>query len=172
MPTASAAPSAAPDTGDGARSSHGGTALKLAEDGQPATYVVRLKDPSAAAYTGGIAGLAPTAPKDGEKLDATSEPVKKYEDYLLDQQAEVVSAAQAEIGRAPQIEFRYTRALNGFATELSVEEARAVAQLPDVAAVTVDQIRELQTDVGPEWIGAPAIWGEATGVPGEIEGSL
>ena len=171
MPTASAAPSSAPtDPGGGSRG--GDAVLKLAADGRPATYVVRLEDPAVAAYTGGIDGLAPTSPPDGARIDALSAPVQRYEDYLLTQQAEVTAAAESEIGRSPQIAFRYTQALNGFATELTVEEARAVAGLPGVAAVTVDEILHLQTDVGPEWIGAPAIWGEPTAVPGEIDGSL
>ncbi|WP_298462196.1 S8 family peptidase [uncultured Cellulomonas sp.] len=165
-----ALPTVSPDGGGAARSD---ALLRLADDGEPALYIVRLDAPAVATYDGGIAGLAPTRVADGEQLDAQSAPVRRYEDYLLAQQAEVVEAAQQEIGRAPRVAYQYTHALNGFATELTVDEAKAVAQLPDVAAVTVDQLRQLQTDVGPEWIGAPALWGQPTdGIPAEIDGSV
>lgn len=174
VPGASAAPPGSGSDPAAARATttDGGALLRLAEGGAPALYIVRLESPPVASYDGGIQGLAPTKVDGGQQLDADAAPVMAYEEYLLTQQAEVVSAAAAEIDRAPALEYQYTHALNGFATELSTDEARAIAQLPGVASVTPDELRQLQTDVGPEWIGAPTIWGQETGQPAELEGSV
>lgn len=64
----------------------------------------------------------------------------------------------------------YHHALNGIAIELTHEEANQIAQLPQVRRLQPSSIRQPLTDVGPEWIGAPAIWdGTATGsAPGNM----
>jgi hypothetical protein len=54
---------------------------------------------------------------------------------------------------------------------LTPEEAQIVAQLSGVVDVRKDRIYELDTDAGPQWIGASSIWdGSATGGAGENRG--
>lgn len=61
------------------------------------------------------------------------------------------------------VKYHYKNVLNAVAVELSAEEAAAVAELPDVAAVYPDQIRQIDTDASVDLIGAPAIWNGDTG---------
>src|SRR5690625_86590 len=130
-------------------------------------YVSHLADPAAAACSGGIERLQATRPGSGERLNPTAAPVRRYVAHLEAEQADLRQEIAAEIGRAPAVDFTYTYALNGLALRLTADEAAAVAQLPEVTSVVVDVQRELLTDNGTAWVGAPAVWdGTATGVEG------
>ncbi|SDS11155.1 S8 family serine peptidase [Jiangella sp. DSM 45060] len=143
-----------------------GVALRLGTAAAPELYIVQLDQPAVPAYDGGIDGLAATGPqaRGAEPLDADSRAAQAYAGHLEEEQAELVARIDDEIGRAPEVAFTYTYALNGIAVELTKDEALAVAELPGVTSVTVDVERELHTDVGPEWIGAPALW-DGSGTP-------
>jgi subtilisin family serine protease len=68
------------------------------------------------------------------------------------------------VGRSVSVPFRYRYAYNGFAVELTDTEANVLRGLSGVANVRQDYTRELLTDVGPAWIGAPSVWsGASTG---------
>jgi uncharacterized repeat protein (TIGR01451 family) len=123
-------------------------------------YIVRLADAPIATYEGGVDGLAPTSPKANGKtrLDTKSKAVKDYEKYLRQQQKEVLGHAGKALGRAVSSEFQYQHAFNGFAVELTVDEAKAMRTLEGVASVQRERMEQPLTDVGPVWIGAPGIW--------------
>ncbi|MEJ5946236.1 hypothetical protein WDZ17_13135 [Pseudokineococcus basanitobsidens] len=59
-------------------------------------YVVTLVQEPAATYEGGVAGLAATAPADGEKIDGDSREVRRYQRFLQREQDEVAEAADAD----------------------------------------------------------------------------
>lgn len=143
-----------------------GVALRLGTAAAPELYVVQLDQPAVPAYDGGIDGLPATGPdaRGAAPLDADSRAVRAYAGHLEETQAELVARIDDEIGRTPDVAYTYTYALNGVAVELTRDEALAVAELPGVTSVTVDQQLELHTDVGPEWIGAPALW-DGSGTP-------
>ncbi|WP_069110503.1 S8 family serine peptidase [Jiangella alba] len=126
-----------------------GVALRLGTAAAPELYIVQLDQPAVPAQEGG---------------DIGSRAAQAYAGHLEEAQAELVTRIDDEIGRAPEVAFTYTYALNGIAVELTKDEALAVAELPGVTSVTVDVERELHTDVGPEWIGAPALW-DGSGTP-------
>ncbi|MEX0673464.1 MAG: S8 family serine peptidase [Gaiellaceae bacterium] len=143
------------------------------------TYIVQLADPPLASYTGGIAGLAATNPAArGEvKLDATSPASKAYLAHLDSRRQGVLAAMKVALSRDVAAQFTYRYAYNGFAAALSESEAAAVAKLPGVADVQKDYVRQVQTDVGPTWIGAPTIWsgnggGSATKGEGVVAGII
>jgi subtilisin family serine protease len=69
----------------------------------------------------------------------------------------------AALGRSVAAQFTYRYAFNGFAAGLSESEANVVAGLPGVADVQPNFTREIVTDVGPQWIGAPAVWAGTAG---------
>ncbi len=131
----------------------------------PALYIVRLKDPALASYFGGIPGLAATSPRatGAAKLDPQAPASVAYLDYLKVQHAQALTAVEQTVGRSVEMTFQYLAVLNGFAITLTPQEAVKVAALPAVAAVSRDVERELDTDVGPLHIGAPAIWNGETG---------
>lgn len=143
---------------------------ELAAEDEGGTYIVRLTDAPAATYRGGKDGLAPTAVEatGAAQLDADAEPVQAYRAYLRDRTDAVLEGASTEVGRTLEPTFRYELVYGGFAVELSPAEAAELVLQPGVADVQRDEVYQLETDVGPEWIGAPAIYdGDATGgLPG------
>ncbi|MCL4867620.1 MAG: S8 family serine peptidase [Anaerolineae bacterium] len=129
-------------------------------------YIVQFDEPSLASYMGDIAGLAATSPQaTGErKFDPQSAASQAYAAYLQQQHTQFVSLMNQTLNRSVYVEFDYLYALNGMAVQVSHAEAGQLAGLPGVAAVYGDTLRELDTDVGPLHINAPAIWdGNTTG---------
>jgi subtilisin family serine protease len=129
-------------------------------------HVVLLDESPLAAYRGGAGGLAATAPEvtGAARLDPESPSSVAYREFLRTRQNAVLASAAALLGRSVEAQLRYDTVLNGFATRLSRDEAAAIAQLPGVSRVVEEFERELLTDAGPEWIGAPGIWnGSHTG---------
>ncbi|WP_314324936.1 S8 family serine peptidase [Paenarthrobacter ilicis] len=95
-------------------------------------YMVVLAEKPAATYDGGTAGLAPTKPEEGKKLDANSNEVKQYQSHLQQKQQEV--AKQENI----KIERDFTTAVNGFSANLSADQAINLAKDPKVLLVAPD----------------------------------
>ena len=147
----------------------GSAALNLAPldaDGRR-LYVVRLHEPSLATYEGGIRNLAPTSPRatGASRLDVRAPASQAYLDHLSGRHADVLQALAAEVGRNVEPAFTYLNVLNAMAVNLTPAEARRVAGLPGVRSVNPDRIMELETDVGPALIGAPALW-DGVNLPG------
>lgn len=129
-------------------------------------YIVQLSDPPLASYRGGVPGLAATNPATigATKLDPSSPASKAYLSYLSQQQQAFLTTLAATIGRAPVATISYTYAFNGLFIPLSDDEAGVVAKLAGVKNVEKERMLQLQTDVGPQWIGATSIWdGSAAG---------
>ncbi len=103
-------------------------------DSPTGSYIVVLEESPAAGYGGGVAGLAPTLPEEGEKLDPHSPRVQKYAAYLQKRQDEVAAAAEVE----PATTYQVT--LNGFSAKMSPEAAARVAATDGVRAVYPDEI--------------------------------
>nr|WP_209320105.1 S8 family serine peptidase [Paenarthrobacter nicotinovorans] len=95
-------------------------------------YMVVLAEKPAATYDGGTAGLAPTKPEEGKKLDADSAPVKEYQQHLQTQQQEIASQENITIERD------FTTAVNGFSANLSADQAINLAKDPKVLMVAPD----------------------------------
>ncbi|MHA7280811.1 S8 family peptidase [Arthrobacter sp. MDT2-2] len=95
-------------------------------------YIVVLADKPVATYEGGVQGIAPTKPEQGRKLDAAADNVKKYSEFLETKQQEVAAEENVEIKRT------YTAALNGFAADLSTDQAVQLAKSDEVLLVAPD----------------------------------
>ena len=128
-------------------------------------YIVQLTDPAVPNYEGGIVGLEATSPRvTGEsRLDAQSSAVQAYIAYLHQKQDTFVAEMSSVLDRSVEVVFRYDGALNGLAIEISHEEALQLQWLPEVRAVFADTIQELETDIGPWFLGAPSVWFGYTG---------
>ncbi|WP_199701816.1 S8 family serine peptidase [Jiangella rhizosphaerae] len=111
------------------------------------SYVVVLTEPPAATYEGGVRGLAATAPADGERLRAGDRAVRDYRAHLGERQRELA----AGVGAEPL--YQYTVAVNGFAAELTAEQATQLAADPRVLAVVPDVPRAADTVASPEFLG-------------------
>ncbi|SDS91397.1 S8 family serine peptidase [Jiangella sp. DSM 45060] len=124
------------------------------------SYVVVLTGAPAATYEGGVRGLAATAPGDGERLRAGDRAVREYREHLDERQREVADGVGAE----PR--YRYTVAVNGFAAELSAEQAAELTADPRVLAVVPDVPRAADTVASPEFLGLTGddgVWSQVGG---------
>jgi uncharacterized repeat protein (TIGR01451 family) len=135
-------------------------------------YIVRLADPALASYEGDIADLEATSPRvTGEtKLNVDAPHSRAYLNYLEGQQRQFISQMNSTLGRSVDVPFQYMNVLNALAVEVSHAEAVTLTKLPGVIAVFPDTLHEIETDVGPTLIGAPAIWEGDTGTGVETKG--
>jgi subtilisin family serine protease len=135
--------------------------LKGATEG---IFVIRLDAEPLATYRGGVVGLAPTSPEvtGAPRLDTATVESRAYADYLETAQSTFVARLEKAIGHTADVRFTYKNSTNGLAVWLTPREAALVARMPGVESVRQEVIEQLQTDVGPTWIGAPSLWGGAT----------
>lgn len=134
--------------------------VATAQQADSGLYIVRFSEDSLAMYRGGVAGLAPTNARSlgARKLDARSPASRAYLDFLAQRQTVHLDTIEQHLGRAVEVRHYYRAVLNGVAARIDASEAAAVAQLPGVLSVTKDEVHSLDTDTGPAFIGAPAIW--------------
>lgn len=93
-----------------------------------------------------------------------------YRGTLAQSRARRLAQAEALLGRSLDPLFTYEHASNGVALRLGEDEARTLASIPGVRRVSRDRAYQLQTDKGPAFIGAPAIWNGTAGVASRGEG--
>jgi subtilisin family serine protease len=144
-----------------------------AEESATGLYIVLFDEAPLASYEGDVAGLPATSPRatGAAKLDARSAESRAYLAFLEQVQREHLDLMESALARSIDVVFSYRAAGNGVAVAMDAQEAALVAQLPGVARVRPDQLYPLDTDRGPTWIGAPAIWnGTATGGTGGTKG--
>lgn len=146
-------------------------------EGDPSIYIVQFKDPAVAVYSGGINGLKATSPKatGARFLNVNTPESKNYAQYLAGNQASFEAQCEQAFGRDVAVTHTYKHALNAMAMELTAEEAKEMANMPDVKSVTRERQEVPLTDAGPKWIGAKDIWGgnNLLGIPGTMgEGAV
>ncbi len=149
-----------------------GFKLSLGTGTEPRTYLIRLQDAAVPTYAGDKPGLAPTAPEPGAQLESDSPATRAYVGHLEQAQVEFVQRLERTVGRTVEVPFTYQFAVNGLAAILTPEEAVQIAADPAVASISLDQEREIQTDSGPSWIGADAVWNGMAelGLPENVKG--
>lgn len=130
-------------------------------------HIVRLADPPAAGFDAldqvvdaKSLGLRPTSTQftGAKRFDAQSLDAMRYADYLHRQQDAVLAIAARQFKRALVPQHRYELIANGFAIQLSADEAAAFAKMPGVVGVIADYAQVLHTDASPQWIGADTLW--------------
>lgn len=127
---------------------------------QSNVYIVQLEEPPLATYSGGIKKMAATSNRvtGAKKLNTNSKASKEYKRFLKGMQAKRLKQSEAAVGRSLQVTHDFQVVFNGFAVELEAGEADILRAQPGVVSVTRERFEQIQTDVGPEWINAPAIW--------------
>ena len=98
--------------------------------GATSLYVVQLVQAPVATYGGGVAGYAATKPGKGKKLDAGSNAAQSYAGYLNAKH----NGALEKVGGGDKV-YDYTAVFNGFAAQLTDEQASKLELLKDVAVV-------------------------------------
>jgi subtilisin family serine protease len=104
----------------------------------------------AASVDSALAQLNATKPAPGAKLDARSADVQRYADYLKSTHAAALQTVGADTTKKLH---SYVYALNGFAAQLTPAQAYKLAKQSDVVMVLKDQIRYVQTDSSPAFLG-------------------
>jgi uncharacterized repeat protein (TIGR01451 family) len=148
-----------PEQASPAKALERGTVLELGTGKKAETYIVQLDAPA-----------VPTRANAESRSGARTQSESAYRRDLRAEQADLVSSISRVTDGSATVLRRYTEALNGIAVQLTRAEAEKVAELDGVAAVQVDFERELTTDKGPEWIGAPTIW-DGSNVPAGFAGT-
>ncbi|MBP1694185.1 MAG: peptidase and subtilisin kexin sedolisin, partial [Chloroflexi bacterium] len=133
-------------------------------------YIVQMVQAPVVAYTGGIRGYRATAPARGQKIDPTNPNVVLYVSYLDSRH----NAALAAVGGGRKLyDYRYT--FNGFAAQLSPDQAEAMKQVSGVVTVTRDEMHEMDTSSTPAFLGLDAtggLWEQLGGVGKAGEGII
>jgi subtilisin family serine protease len=136
-------------------------------DSPTGSYIVLLEEEPVANYDGGEAGLAPTKPDEGEKLDTQSEAVEEYSTFLAERQQDVAAETGVETAATYQL------TLNGFSAKMSPEQAAKVAGTDGVIGVYPDEIRHPDAVPSTEFLGlegAGGVWEQVGGVDAAGEG--
>ena len=150
LTSAAAAQPAAPEAQPEAADQPAEAPLAASETG---LYLIRLAEPSLAARATDAAG----------ELDPAAPASRSYLDRLADQQAEVLAAIDEALGRPVEVAYEYRNVLNALAVRVDPAEAARLVELPGVAEVQPDELRQLETDVSHDLIRSAAIWDGAPG---------
>jgi hypothetical protein len=127
-------------------------------------YIVQLAEMPVTAYRGEIAGYKATAPRKGQKIDPLSGDVVSYRAYLEARQ----DRSLASVGGGRKL-YSYGYVFNGFAAELTADQAAKLAAQPGVVSVSKDQIRQYDTATTPAFLGlsGPTGFWQTYGARGE-----
>lgn len=128
-------------------------------------YIILLRDAPVVRYRGSLPGLAATSPAvtGARKLDVKDPASQAYYDYIARRQASFKQVLERSLNRHVAFERVYRWILDGVVVQLTTSEANLVRQVPGVKAVVADEVSYPLTDHGPEWIGAPTMWGSPAG---------
>jgi subtilisin family serine protease len=142
-----------------------GPAAAKAGKGSSKVYIVRMLEPPAVAYDGGIAGLEATRPAKGTKLDPNDRKVVRYAGYLDERHGQVL----ATVGGQKVYDYRF--AFNGFAARMT--PGQAAKALADPGVLTVEKTEEVTMDTAttPAFLGltdpATGLWTAPRNIKGE-----
>ena len=120
--------------------------------GEPGSvYVVVMDGQSVYEYDGGVAGIPATKPAKAKKVNPQAANVQQYVAHLKGRHDAAINLA----GGGKKL-YDYTFGANGFAAVLTSTEAARLTQQPGVLAVMRDQMRTVQTDNSPRFLGLDA----------------
>lgn len=132
-------------------------------------YIIRFKEAPVARYNG--AGDFPAIPRMADnKIDVSSPAVANYVSHLKQQQTNFLNQLSNQLGRQVNSILSYQYATNGMAVYLTSQEAAQVKSFNEIASVNLDRDYTLDTDAGPQLIGADNIWNGAAPASGTAYG--
>lgn len=143
--------------------------------GKSNTYIVVFKEAALASYKGTLPGIgAPERVRDKQgtmRLDAEGDNSQEYVDYLQTRQQQMETRFSLMVGRDVTPRLTMQHALNGMIVDLTESEANAIRRMPDVRLVEENRDVPMDTDLGPQLIGATPVWtGTNPGAPGPFQG--
>ncbi len=105
-----------------------------AQSAQRKPYIVQISAAPAAAYEGGVSGLAATRPSAGQRINVQAPAVQAYLNHVSTKVDGVVAAVPAA-----RVYHRYGVAFSGFAAMLTPAELVKLTKTPGVVAIEADQ---------------------------------
>ena len=125
-------------------------------------YFVVLDDLSLPRYDGHLPGYpAVSTAQDKIKKIATDHP---YAVYLAEKRGAFIDSVADRYDLTLSVEAEFAATFNGFAVELTADQAVQLAQHPAVLHIEEEVIYTPLTDAGPDWVNAPALWQGLTGL--------
>ncbi|KAI3524159.1 hypothetical protein L1887_02811 [Cichorium endivia] len=125
--------------------------------GQAEIYIVTIEGEPVVSYTGGVSGFEATAVEPDETLDVTSDLVSSYSRHLELKHDSLLETLFDE-GTYEKL-YSYKHLINGFAVDLSPEQAETLKQANGVKSVDKDwKVKKLTTHT-PQFLGLPTgVW--------------
>ncbi len=123
-------------------------------------YIVKFGESGLLHYKGEVAGLRATEPAaNGQrKLDIKTQAASAYRDHLANMRSDYMGAITAALSRNADALHDYDVMFHGVALSLTAEEAQRLRSVPGIVSVEPGGTYYLDTDAGPQLIGAPAVW--------------
>lgn len=158
-------------SGNGANAA-AGSATDVRQHG---TYIVVFREAALASYKGTVPGIgAPERVRDEQgtlRLDAQGDNSQEYVDYLQTRQQQMEARMSTMAGRDVTPRLTMQHAINGMIVDLADSEVNAIRRMPDVRLVEEYREVPMDTDLGPQLIGATPVWtGTNPGAPGPYRG--
>ena len=117
--------------------------------GEYDSYIVVMELDPAVAYKGEIKKYPATKPGKGKKINPNSALVKKYTKFLNKSHDEILSAAGVNASAKLH---DYNIALNGFAAQMTHEQATKIAGMKGIRRVVPDVLRQKTTENSPNFL--------------------
>ncbi|HET7375415.1 MAG TPA: S8 family serine peptidase, partial [Anaerolineae bacterium] len=123
------------------------TGVAQSQKSSNGVYIVQMSDAPVVAYTGDINGYKATQPNNGQKIDPTSAVVINYVGYLDSKHTEALN----RVGGGHKL-YDYRYSFNGFAAQLTPDQAVKMSSVPGVLAVSADEIQTVDTSSTPHFL--------------------
>lgn len=164
-----ASPKANQDSLSAQRGGRGATDVRaLAQrNDRPVKQIIVFRDPALASYRGGVRGAPRPERNASGQLDARGANSQAYVNHLEQKQFAYVDRINQTLGRQLKVDHRMQHGLNAVVATLSPLEAEAISKLPEVLFVQPNRDILMDTDVGPELIGATNVWAGIAGSFGD-----
>ncbi|XP_042408017.1 subtilisin-like protease SBT2.5 [Zingiber officinale] len=120
-------------------------------------YIVHVEGEPVVSYNGGVDGFSATAIDISQEMDITSESVTSYALHLINKHNSLLESV-FEVGTYEKL-YSYSHLINGFAVDISSEQAEVLRGASGVKYVEKDmKIKKLTTHT-PQFLGLPTgVW--------------
>jgi subtilisin family serine protease len=138
-------------------------------------YIVRLNRMPVSSYRGGVPGLAATSPRGKGHVKTDSKAVKDYVAYLDREQGKVLASFNGKTKTSHKALYAYRYSFPGFAIKLTEKEASLLRATKGVFSVRKSEMRHIQTDTSPQFLGLTGnngLWSELGGQAHAGEGVI
>lgn len=136
------------------------------------SVIVKLRVVPLASYKGGVRGFAATSPRaTGHKLNLRSAASARYLRFVNRKLGAFERRAKAVAPRS-RVTHTYNLVYGGVSMLAPAAKLKQLAHLPGVVSVQPDTLERLQTDVTPQFIGAPNLWSKLGGQSSAGEGVI